>query len=128
MESKLKRSFVGDTKKKINISALDAFRALAIISVILYHLGFNWFKGGLLGVTMFFVLSGYLITGLLTKEIEGSGKISFKNFWIRRAKRLLPAVLATILGVGFLCVIFNHILLTKMRPDIAPSIFFVQNW
>lgn len=117
-----------DQNKKINIRALDGFRALAIISVILYHLGFDWFKGGLLGVTMFFVLSGYLITGLLKNEIEVSSKINLKNFWARRARRLMPAVIAVIVCVAFLCIILNHFLLTKMRPDIIPSIFFVQNW
>lgn len=71
---------MAEINKKIKIDALDGFRALAIISVILYHLGFDWFKGGLLGVTMFFVLSGYLITGLLNREIETSGKIDLANF------------------------------------------------
>ena len=110
------------------IPSLDGLRAFAVLSVIAYHMGFNWAQGGLLGVTVFFVLSGYLITGLLIAEYRESHTIDLPNFWLRRIRRLVPAIVFVVLGVGLLCVIFNHGLLTKMRPDIPSSLFFYSNW
>ena len=74
------------------VPALDGMRALAVLAVIAYHMGMKWALGGLLGVTMFFVLSGYLITGLLTAEWEASGSINLLQFWLRRIRRLFPAI------------------------------------
>lgn len=110
------------------IPALDGIRTLAVAAVVLYHLGFSWIQGGLQGVTMFFVLSGYLITHLLIVEYRGTGRIDLKDFWIRRIRRLLPAVLTVIVATIILCALFNHVMLTKMRPDIIPSILFFNNW
>ncbi len=110
------------------IPALDGLRAFAVLAVIAYHMNMPWAPGGLLGVTMFFVLSGYLITGLLLAEFEYSGTIDLKDFWLRRIRRIVPAVLFTIFGVTVLCVIFNHALLTKLRPDIVPTALFFNNW
>lgn len=110
------------------IPALDGIRTLAVAAVVLYHLGLGWMQGGLQGVTMFFVLSGYLITHLLIVEYDGTGRIDLKDFWIRRARRLMPAVLIVIVATIILCALFNHVMLTKMRPDIIPSIFFFNNW
>lgn len=110
------------------IPALDGLRAFAVLAVIAYHMNMPWAPGGLLGVTMFFVLSGYLITGLLLTEFEYSGTIDLKDFWLRRIRRIIPAVLFTIFGVTVLCVIFNHALLTKLRPDIVPTALFFNNW
>ena len=110
------------------VPALDGLRALAVLSVIAYHMHMNWAPGGLLGVTMFFVLSGYLITGLLLKEYDESGTISLSNFWLRRVRRIIPAVVFAVLGTAFLCTIFNHALLTKMRPDVIPTLLFFNNW
>lgn len=110
------------------IPALDGLRAFAVLAVIAYHMNMPWAPGGLLGVTMFFVLSGYLITGLLLAEFEYSGTIDLKDFWLRRIRRIIPAVLFTIFGVTVLCVIFNHALLTKLRPDIVPTALFFNNW
>lgn len=108
--------------------ALDGLRALAVIAVIAYHLGYGWAPGGLLGVTVFFVLSGYLITSLLVSEHQRNGRIAFGSFWMRRARRLLPAVILVIVVTVILCMIFNRALLTKMKPDIIPSLFFFNNW
>ena len=110
------------------VPALDGLRAFAVLAVIAYHMKFNWAPGGLLGVTMFFVLSGYLITGLLLREYETSGTISLKGFWIRRVRRIIPAVVFAVLGIALLCSIFDHALLTKMRPDVIPTLLFVNNW
>ena len=110
------------------VPALDGLRALAVLVVIAYHMHLGWAPGGLLGVTMFFVLSGYLITGLLLKEYDDSGTISLSNFWLRRVRRIIPAVVFAVLGTALLCTIFNHALLTKMRPDVLPTLFFFNNW
>ena len=110
------------------VPALDGMRALAVLAVIAYHMGMKWALGGLLGVTMFFVLSGYLITGLLIKEYDETGTISLSNFWLRRVRRIIPAVVFAVLGIAFLCTIFNHALLTKMRPDVIPTLLFFNNW
>lgn len=108
--------------------ALDGLRAFAVLAVIAYHMGLSWAKGGLLGVTVFFVLSGFLITKLLLVEASTTGRIDFKGFYLRRARRLLPAIAVVIACVAALCTLFNHPLLTKMRPDIVPSLFFFNNW
>ena len=115
-------------KKSRYIPALDGMRTLAVLAVIAYHMGFGWASGGLLGVTMFFVLSGYLITGLLIAEWDRSEKINLPNFWLRRVRRLVPAIVTCVFVCAALFTIFNHALLTKMRPDMIPSLLFFNNW
>lgn len=115
-------------RKPHYVPSLDGLRALAVLSVIAYHMKASWAPGGLLGVTMFFVLSGYLITGLLIEEHDERGTISLKGFWLRRVRRIIPAVVFAVLGTGLLCVLFDHALLTKMRPDVLPTLLFVNNW
>ena len=97
-------------------------------AVVLYHLNIPWIPGGLLGVTMFFVISGYIITRLLLIELNANGTIDLKGFWVRRMRRLLPASGALIVVTAMLCTLFNHVMLTKMRPDILPSLLFFNNW
>lgn len=110
------------------IPALDGLRTLAVVAVVLYHLNLTWAQGGLLGVTIFFVLSGYLITRLLLNEVAKTGRIDLKSFWIRRIRRLIPAVVTVVVVTCALCTVFNHVMLTKMRPDILPSLLFFNNW
>lgn len=110
------------------IPALDGLRTLAVVAVVLYHLNLTWAQGGLLGVTIFFVLSGYLITRLLLNEVAKTGRIDLKSFWIRRIHRLFPAVVTVVVVTCALCTIFNHVMLTKMRPDILSSLLFFNNW
>lgn len=110
------------------IPALDGLRTLAVVAVVLYHLNLTWAQGGLLGVTIFFVLSGYLITRLLLNEIAKTGRIDLKSFWIRRIRRLFPAVVTVVVVTCALCTVFNHVMLTKMRSDILPSLLFFNNW
>ena len=76
-------------KKRRYITGLDGIRAIAVIMVLAYHLKLALFKSGFLGVTVFFVLSGYLITGILISEVEEEGTIDLKNFWLRRIRRLV---------------------------------------
>lgn len=110
------------------IPALDGIRTLAVAAVVLYHLNPSLVPGGMQGVTVFFVLSGYLITRLLLSEHKGTGRIDLKGFWQRRLRRLVPAIVTVIVATAALCTLFNHVMLTKMRPDIIPSALFVNNW
>ena len=84
------------------LPGLDGLRAVAVIAVILYHANKRWVSGGFLGVEVFFVISGYLITMLLINESQENGKINFRAFWMRRARRLLPALWTLLIG--------NHVL------------------
>ena len=80
----------GTERRSRYIPALDGIRTLAVIAVVLYHLNLTWAQGGFLGVTIFFVLSGYLITRLLLAEFEQTDRIDLKRFWVRRVRRLVP--------------------------------------
>src|ERR1700735_5527443 len=71
---------------------LDGLRAIAVLAVIAFHEQFGWAPGGLLGVGVFFTLSGYLITGLLLSQWSDDGRLHLRDFWLRRARRLLPAL------------------------------------
>ncbi len=106
---------------------LDGLRAIAVMAVILYHLDVGFAKGGLLGVGVFFTLSGYLITDIL---LEGwvTRKLSLKNFWLARARRLLPALLVMLVVVMLWVWIGNPDLLGTLRGETISSIFFVENW
>lgn len=84
------------THEQAHQPELDGLRALAVSGVLLCHLEFKWLPGGFVGVDIFFVLSGYLITRLLTREIAETGKLSFRRFYLRRLRRLYPALLTTI--------------------------------
>src|SRR5205085_9273048 len=77
---------------------LDGLRAVAVLSVMAFHFGASWAPGGFLGVDMFFVLSGYLITSLLVVEWDRTGTLHFTAFWARRARRLLPALLLVLIA------------------------------
>lgn len=110
------------------IPALDGIRALAVAAVVLYHLHLPWAQGGLLGVTVFFVISGFIITRLLLSELAQLHRIDFKRFYLRRVRRLVPAVVTVVLATAVLTALFNHVMLTKMRPDILPSLLFFNNW
>src|SRR3954447_18367276 len=80
--------------------ALDGLRTVAVGGVILYHLGYGWLPGGFLGVDLFFVLSGYLITGLLLDEHDRHGRIGVTGLYARRVRRLMPALLLVVLAVA----------------------------
>ena len=110
------------------IPALDGLRALAVLAVIAYHMGVPWASGGLLGVTVFFVLSGYLITSLLLIELDDTGRINLPQFWLRRIRRLFPAIVFVVFGTAALCVVFDHSLLTKLREDMWAALCWVTNW
>ena len=106
---------------------LDGLRAIAVMAVIAYHLEVGFAPGGLLGVGVFFTLSGYLITDIL---LEGwvTRKLSLKNFWLARARRLLPALLVMLAVVLLWVWIGNPDLMSTLRGETISSIFFVENW
>jgi peptidoglycan/LPS O-acetylase OafA/YrhL len=109
--------------------ALDGVRAFAVLSVLAYHLRYGWAAGGFLGVDTFFVLSGYLITSLLIVEHARKGAISLGGFWLRRAKRLLPAVLVVLYVVGAYAALVAHSdRLTLLRRDSLATLLYVANW
>jgi peptidoglycan/LPS O-acetylase OafA/YrhL len=110
------------------LPGLDGIRAIAVLSVIAFHLNFGWASGGLLGVQVFFVLSGYLITDLLVSEYRRSDGIALKQFWIRRARRLLPALFVVLFVTVGWATLFDRSQLTALRSDLPAGIFYVSNW
>ncbi|MFQ5473954.1 MAG: acyltransferase family protein, partial [Dehalococcoidia bacterium] len=109
-------------------AGVDGLRALAVIAVVLYHTGLGWMPGGFLGVEVFFVISGYLITSILLRERERSGKMDLRRFWMRRARRLLPAVFVLILSVLVYAVVFLPEEVAKLRSESLAAIGYVSNW
>lgn len=110
------------------MSGLDGLRALAVIGVIFYHLTPHILPGGFLGVPIFFVLSGYLISDLLIQEFEQNGKISLKQFWKRRLNRLYPALVTMLILVTGWITIFERSLLLNIRNMILTSLVYLNNW
>lgn len=104
-------------KKRRYITGLDGIRAIAVIMVLAYHLKLALFKSGFLGVTVFFVLSGYLITYILISEVEEEGTIDLKNFWLRRIRRLVPAVMSMAVVIIFVSAVVNRVIFTKEGAD-----------
>jgi peptidoglycan/LPS O-acetylase OafA/YrhL len=111
---------------------LDGIRALAVFAVVAYHIGTTSnatvLPGGFLGVDLFFVLSGYLITSLLIIEVKRTGRISIKQFYIRRARRLLPALFAMLLVVGAIGAFWLPQQATRLRGDLLAALGYVTNW
>ncbi|RGO47668.1 acyltransferase family protein [Dorea formicigenerans] len=115
-------------KKRRYITGLDGIRAIAVIMVLAYHLKLALFKSGFLGVTVFFVLSGYLITGILISEVEEEGTIDLKNFWLRRIRRLVPAVMSMAVVIIFVSTVVNRVIFTKGCKDFLASVLGFNNW
>ena len=115
-------------KKRRYITGLDGIRAIAVIMVLAYHLNLALFKSGFLGVTVFFVLSGYLITGILISEVEEEGTIDLKNFWLRRIRRLVPAVMSMAVVIIFVSAVVNRVIFTKGCKDFLASVLGFNNW
>ena len=110
------------------IPSLDGIRALSVLAVIIYHANKLWLPGGFLGVEVFFVISGYLITLLLLAESEKNGTVSLKQFWLRRARRLLPALWVVVLGVVVFAALFQREILGTLRGDVIAALFYGFNW
>ncbi len=110
------------------LPGLDGVRALAVLGVLLYHADLDWIPGGFLGVDVFFVLSGFLITSLLLEEFDRSGRIDFGRFYLGRARRLLPALILMLLVVATVVALFFRDAAASLRADIVASVFYVNNW
>ena len=107
---------------------LDGLRALAVLAVIAYHLHLPWAPGGLLGVCIFFVLSGYLITDILVAQWQFSGGLNLKEFWLGRARRLLPALFVMLAGVIVWLSFYDPGRLSSLWNDIIAAVFYTSNW
>ena len=110
------------------LPSIDSLRALAVLAVIIYHVDVNYLPGGFLGVDLFFVLSGYLISSLIIKEYRKTGSLNLYNFYIRRARRLLPAVYFMITVGLVVMVLFNEVLLRKSHLDAIFGYIYSSNW
>ncbi len=107
---------------------IDGLRAVAVAAVFLYHAGVSWMPGGFLGVDVFFVISGYLITSLLIAEFEQSGRVALARFWAGRARRLLPALFVLLAVCLLIGATLQRGKLVGLRGDALASIFYVANW
>lgn len=116
------------TAGRREIRALDGVRAVAVALVLADHGGLPGVAGGFLGVDVFFVLSGFLITSLLLDELGRTGRIDLRGFWIRRARRLLPALLAMVLAVVAARMFFPPDAVTSLRDDAVAAFFWAANW
>jgi peptidoglycan/LPS O-acetylase OafA/YrhL/lysophospholipase L1-like esterase len=109
------------------VPALDGVRGAAVLGILLFHAGH--LPGGWLGVDLFFVLSGFLITSILLNEFGASGKISIARFWARRARRLLPALFVALIGVAlYAAIVSRPDELARIRADGLATLFYVANW
>ncbi len=108
--------------------SLDALRAISVLAVIFYHAGFTWMPGGFLGVEVFFVVSGFLITTLLVEERHHNGTISLRGFWFRRARRLLPALYLLLIVVPAVVMIFYRDAASRLLGDVVAALLYVSNW
>jgi peptidoglycan/LPS O-acetylase OafA/YrhL len=114
--------------RRPGIPALDGVRAIAVALVLVDHGGIPGLSGGFIGVDVFFVLSGFLITSLLLDELGRTGRIDLPGFWIRRAKRLLPALLLMVLAVAFAREAFSPEAVAALRDDAVAAFLWVANW
>jgi len=117
------------TKRGIQyIPAIDGLRALAVIAVMFYHLGFSWIPGGFLGVDLFFVISGYVITRLLLDSIAQSGGLDLRGFYLARARRLLPALLFTVITTTIAIGIWAPDTIKRFVTDMPFALSGTMNW
>ena len=110
------------------LPGLDGMRALAVVAVMIYHANSTWLPGGFLGVEMFFVISGYLITLLIIAERERTYRVSLSEFWKRRARRLLPALFLLLILVTVYTALFERDALGQLRGDVVAGVLYGSNW
>ncbi len=111
-----------------HMPGLDGLRAVAVAAVVLYHLGLSWMPGGFLGVDVFFVLSGFLITTLLIEEMDREGRLDLKRFYVHRGRRLLPALWLMLFVVSTVSLVFLPAEVPELRGDVTAALFYVSNW
>lgn len=110
------------------VPGLDGVRGLPLLVMLAYHLEWSFVPGGVFSVSLFFTLSGYLITQLIVREFDSTGRLNFSTFWSRRLRRLMPAALVTIAGVALVSIttpIFDG---PRLRGDLLASLGYAANW
>ena len=122
------QTVVQPANAKRYMPGLDGLRALSVLAVIAYHLNMKWAQGGLLGVGIFFVISGYLITDQIITEWNRHQRLSLVDFWIRRARRLLPAMISMLLFVAIWLFFVDSSRLHALQGDFLSSLFYINNW
>jgi len=110
------------------LPGLDGLRAIAVTAVLVYHANHEWLSGGFLGVEVFFVISGYLITLLLLSEKERTGRVRLGQFWMRRARRLLPALFVMMAALAIYMSLFKQDPMGQARGDLLGGTFYISNW
>ncbi len=110
------------------VPGLDGVRALAVLAVIAFHVGMRMTPGGFLGVDIFFALSGYLITDLLVAQHARCGRLDLRGFWVRRARRLLPALAMLLVAVTATVALFEPDQLPALGPTLAAAVSYSSNW
>jgi peptidoglycan/LPS O-acetylase OafA/YrhL len=117
------------TRPSMYVGALDGLRAIAVAGVIVFHFAPSVLPAGFLGVDVFFVVSGFLIARLVTRELSGTGTVSLAGFWSRRARRLLPALATTTVVVLIAtAIVFSNIEVHDLRAQALGTLFYVANW
>jgi len=107
---------------------LDGLRAVAVTCVLVFHDGLPWSPGGFIGVDLFFVISGFLITSLLLVDFDRRGRVGLGEFYLRRARRLLPALYLLLAAVTMYCALFLRGELESLRGQVLSAIAYVTNW
>jgi peptidoglycan/LPS O-acetylase OafA/YrhL len=110
------------------VPGLDGLRAVAVLCVIAYHIGAPWARGGMLGVGVFFTLSGYLITDILLEHYLRNGDLGLGQFWLRRARRLLPALFLMLAVISVWVAVFDSSQLDQVRRQVISAAFYFANW
>lgn len=114
--------------QKNRIAGLDGLRLFAILAVVAFHANSSWLPGGYSGVTVFFVISGYLLTLSIDRALAEKGSFSYLEYLKRRIVRLLPPMLAVVGVIAIVSIIFARPLLPKMKDDVIPALLFAENW
>jgi peptidoglycan/LPS O-acetylase OafA/YrhL len=130
-KGRLRRARAASGAPEVRLSyspGLDGLRALAVMAVLLYHADLTWIPGGFLGVEVFFVISGYLITALLLAEGRQKGRVNLKDFWLRRARRLLPALYVLLVVTLTFAVVFLPGEVAGLRGEAIAAFGYVTNW
>ena len=116
------------TSTWVHLPGLDGVRAIAVTAVLVFHADPDWLPGGFLGVDVFFALSGFLITSLLLAELGESGGLRFGRFYLRRARRLLPALFLVLVATSVLAATVAQDAAARVREDVVAAFFYVTNW
>jgi len=119
---------LNNTENRNYIAGLDGLRAFAVLAVIAYHFSFSFAMGGFLGVDVFFVISGYLITSKILPSLVNENNFSLREFWIRRIRRLIPAAYTMIITTFMWVTLFNRKMITTVLSDGLSSIIYASNW